>query len=409
MTSTSRPRLWIVADDLTGAADASVAFVGSASQVVVLVDPLSDVPEGSPQVVAVNTDVRALPRSEVEGVLQRIFDRIPPGDDLLFKIDSTLRGPVDLMINAVRRARPGHGIMIVPALPRLARITIGGRHLVDGKRLLGSDAWCVETEAPPDLISEVVGPGVHIPLSVVRGQVAEFVAEIERAADAGEPVIVDAVRDTDLDAVVAAVNRARSPQVLVGSAGIAAAVARTKHVERRRSSQSERHSANTGSLLAVIGSATDLARRQAVTVAAELPADFARLAAEMLLAADDDQLEAIALNLAARTNNADVVVTVDGPPIVGRQTEIDRALTIVTAGAVTMASHLLIVGGQTARSVLREAGLSVLVVDEELQLGTVLTHPSARPTMSVILKAGALGDDDILTRAIRSTRAKVST
>ena len=166
------PTWRIVADDLTGAADAALAFVRPGATVRVSLP--GDAPAPPPPAVHA---VATLWRDEPAG-RDRFLAALPPSpQSLLIKIDSTLRGPVAEMLAICRGRWPAAALRFCPALPAQGRTVRAGVLHVHG---------------------------------------------VPQPTPAGLPPMHDAETDADLGRLVAAAP----PNTLwVGSSGLAAALA----------------------------------------------------------------------------------------------------------------------------------------------------------------------------------------
>jgi uncharacterized protein YgbK (DUF1537 family) len=165
-------RWTVLADDLTGAADAALAFWRPGWRVHVYRAGAAPA-DGSAEVLAISCGWRDDPAGRA-----RFLALLPPSPTgVLIKVDSTLRGPVAEMIGLCRQRWPQAPLRFCPALPAQGRVVRGGRVLVRGRAI-----------ATP--------PGVPPPL--------------------------DASDDADLRRIVAT---APPGSLFVGSAGLAAALA----------------------------------------------------------------------------------------------------------------------------------------------------------------------------------------
>lgn len=122
--------LRLIADDLTGALDASAPFATTDSPVRIL---LSERPETGNK-LAFSTESRALPEDEARARVAAAVDRLRPGSDrqtLWFKkVDSVLRGHSLAETLVMARAGDFERCLFAPAFPEMGRITRAGRHLV---------------------------------------------------------------------------------------------------------------------------------------------------------------------------------------------------------------------------------------------------------------------------------------
>jgi len=178
----------LIADDLTGACDAAVPFVGHGYRATVLLD--LDRAELHDGVLAVNTDSRndnSCDMHRVACAFRGVRPRI-----LFKKIDSTLRGSAGAEVAAALEAFGCEAAVITPAFPGTGRIVEAGR-----LRVVDRDDF-----EPVD-VAEHFGP---------HG-LTQFLAG-------------DVVSDADLDQVVAEGLAARRRILWVGSGGLAAALAR---------------------------------------------------------------------------------------------------------------------------------------------------------------------------------------
>lgn len=114
---TARPRLAVVADDLTGAADAAAPFASRGAEVSLT---LSGPPRGDVDVLALVSDSRWREASDAANrVGQLVRQARDWGADALFvKVDSTLRGNVRAEVGAALAAWGGAQAVRGTGLPR---------------------------------------------------------------------------------------------------------------------------------------------------------------------------------------------------------------------------------------------------------------------------------------------------
>ncbi|RIQ12398.1 four-carbon acid sugar kinase family protein, partial [Jiangella rhizosphaerae] len=132
----------LLADDLTGAAEAAAAFVLRTPRIFdlqTLSAMRASLGEG---VVAVDTDSRYAGPEVAADRCRTALALLPPGRVVVKKVDSTLRGPLAAELAALRE--PGGLLVVAPALPSLGRTVAGGAVLVDGVPLERSAAWAAE-------------------------------------------------------------------------------------------------------------------------------------------------------------------------------------------------------------------------------------------------------------------------
>lgn len=221
--------LTILADDLTGACDTGTLFAGKEA-VPVTVWPRR--PHEAP-VRVVDTESRTVSAREAARRVRAAM-AAAPATHYFKKIDSTLRGRVGAEVDAMIRATRADTVVLCPAFPAQ------GRAVVD-RILLVNEVPIAETPLardpefprsarvrPSSNVIDLLRPQLDrafawVSLSAVRAGVAALAARLGRLS--GTVVMVDAETDTDLDSLAeAALDMPRMP-LLVGSAGLARALA----------------------------------------------------------------------------------------------------------------------------------------------------------------------------------------
>ncbi|HMU75845.1 MAG TPA: four-carbon acid sugar kinase family protein, partial [Elusimicrobiota bacterium] len=178
--------------------------------------------------------------------------------DFIFKkIDSTLRGPVGAELAAfIEAVRPSAPVAFVPAFPRMGRTTVGGRHFVNGVPLhrtpFGIDPrHPIQTNVLTRILDASWPTGFQRQNAATRECV--WVADV-----------------ADERALAAVARRALDNGVAVGSAGLAAAVARQMG-GRQKGPRPEAAVVGAGPVGVVVGSAHPLSGRQLARLKNFLP------------------------------------------------------------------------------------------------------------------------------------------
>jgi len=200
----------LIADDLTGACDAAVPFAMRGRRTRAAISISREAPAG--EVVAISTDSRGLDAAQLRLLMVEAAPRLPVDRArILFKkIDSLLRGNPGAEIAAALEAFGLGAAVVTPAFPALGRTVEAG-----WLRVTAFDFEPVEVAAR--LREQGAEPCVH----VGSNQVAETLRAGARF------VSVDAASDADLDRIADG-GLAWGDRVLwAGSAGLAAALART--------------------------------------------------------------------------------------------------------------------------------------------------------------------------------------
>ena len=391
-------RVVVLADDLTGAADTAAQFDRAGWTAELQVGP------GGPseaEVVAINTDSRALePVAAAEAVRTALGklaldDSSLPAAAVYLKIDSTLRGPVRAMTDAVVAARDGEVVAVVcPAFPAVGRTLVDGTLLVHGVPV-------AQTAVGRDPVTPVRESHVPTLLGaplVVLDPAADDAELAEALRGHGPVVVVDARDEADLDRVARAVLALGNQAVAVGSAGLAA------HLARRW------RPLPSGPVLVVVSSLHDASRGQAELLAA---AGARRIQPDAATVRDTGAWEEFARSveedMAAHHFEVQVLM---GPANEGAAVEpslvADRLGELASRlVGIRRPAGLVLAGGDGALAVLTALSATGIQLRGEVASGVPLGYLTGGPQagLPVATKAGGFGADDILIRAAEAVRS----
>lgn len=394
--------IFILADDLSGAADCAVGGTRAGLKSVVLLDGSVAEP---PDVVAVDADSRYRTPEESRAVNHAIWRaHAAPGRLFYKKIDSTLRGNFATDTAALVAA----GVAIVaPAFPNVGRTTRYGRVVVDGVPLERTGIWSNEPiQGEADIVAMLRSAGasaLNVSLETVRGDLRAALARLVWDGQV-QALVCDAETDDDLGAIAAASDGL--PVYFVGSAGLLPHVIRAAGLEGRAEPP---HLAFAGAIVTVVGSLADASRRQVRALESREGVATFELAPEVLRARDDhpawhqsrDQLEQ-ALSAGGdaiiRTAVAEHVDIAEGRVLC-------ESLGQWLAASAPRVGALVVTGGETARAVLMAMGVRGLHLAREVAPGIALSLTLGERSIPVITKAGAFGSSSALLDCYRELAA----
>ena len=219
----ARP-LTIVADDLTGACDSGALFAGRGA-VPVTVWPRRAVES---VVRVVDTESRTVTPAEAAERVSAVAARARSGS-WFKKIDSTLRGPIGAEVDALMRAIGTATAIVCPAFPAQRRVVLDRVLLVGGVPVAETPiARDPQFPGGASSVVDLLRPQLDralawIPIDQLRAGGEALAARVRRLA--GTAIIADAETDADLDALVEAALAVTPAPLLVGSAGLARALA----------------------------------------------------------------------------------------------------------------------------------------------------------------------------------------
>ncbi|MFC5265259.1 four-carbon acid sugar kinase family protein [Kribbella qitaiheensis] len=388
-------RVVVLADDLTGAADTAGQFDRAGWTAELQVGP------GGPseaEVVAITTDSRALEPAAAADAVRTALDKVTFDEGsaaVYLKIDSTLRGPVRAMTDAVVAARAGDVVAVVcPAFPAVGRTLVDGILLVHGVPV-------AQTAVGRDPVTPVreshVPTLLDAPLVVLdpRADDTELAAALRGR---GPVVVVDARDEADLDRVARAVIALGNQAVAVGSAGLAAHLARRWRPLPR------------GPVLVVVSSLHDASRGQAELLAA---AGARRIQPDAATLCDAGAWEEFARSIVSDAAVDDFgVLVLMGPAAEGATVApsvvADRLGELASRLVSTVRpAGLVLAGGDGALAVLTALSATGIRLSGEVADGVPLGYLTGGPDagLPVATKAGGFGTDDILIRAAEAVRS----
>lgn len=407
----SLPQVVIIADDLTGAADATGYFAATGLTSLVRVEPGECLPA---DVVSISTNSRDLVEGEAVLRTRRAAStvRVPSGSGycrwVLTKIDSTLRGHPGAELAAVMAELGEDRALVAPAFPAQGRTTLYGRQLVDGIPL---DPTSVTTGIRSADLMQVFRP--HFPHHRVDRISLEAVcagpARVAELLSQAEPgvLIADATSSAHLETLArgAAESRVR---ILCGSAGLARALGRALGLRPLFTSPPQPR-AGPGPVLVVASSRHPTTTNQ-VREGARLGAAVVQVAPGQPAGSPAVVDDAVGQAKRWLAHGRDVILTTvdsDGPVancphVAERLAAVARA--VVSGSAV---GGLVLTGGDTALAAIRALESSTIRLYGEVEPGIpwgVLWDGPHRG-LPVVTKAGGFGANDALIRSIERLHA----
>jgi uncharacterized protein YgbK (DUF1537 family) len=393
--------MFILADDLSGAADCAIGAAKAGLKSVVLFEPGSAV---EAEVVAVDADTRHRPAAEAGAINRALWQAQATPQGLFYKkIDSTLRGNFAPEMAALTEA----GVAIVaPAFPGAGRSTRLGKVWVKGVPLEETEIWANERmQGDADIVAILRRHGlqaVNVPLATVR---ADLRSELSRllADPTLQAVVCDAEDDADLARIAAASVGLRV--YWVGSAGLAAHLPQAAGLSGRsgRSGHSQAPALQVaGAIVAVVGSLSAVSRQQAEQLEAQSNMVVLVPPPEVLRAGPADARWQILQGAiaAAIDSGKDLMIRtgLEAHNDLSQGHVLCASLQQLLAPSAEKIGALIATGGETARALLPAFGASALQLVSEIEPGVPLSIAIGRRALPVVTKAGAFGSPEALLR-----------
>jgi len=417
--TTSTMQLGCIADDFTGASDLANTLTRGGMRTVQTIGVPGDDLDISADAVVVALKTRSIDaRAAVDQSLAAYRWLARRGcTQYLFKIcstfDSTPRGNIGPVADALRAALGGGCIAVCPAFPANGRTVYRG-HLFVGDKLLNESGMEKHPLTPMTdanlvrvLQAQTADRVALIGQEQVRNGAAAIRARLEALAGEGAAyAIVDAVSDDDLLALGTALADAR---LAVGGSGIALGL--PENFRRK------------GALKAPVTGRPDIVARAVVLAGSCSQATRAQVAAfvragrvlhaELSHVVHDEQYVERVADWCMAQPQAPLVATSATPDEVAAATATFGA---PVAGAIEhffgrLAAALfargvrrfVVAGGETSGAVVEALGVQQFAVGAEIDPGVpVLTTETPRP-MALALKSGNFGANDFFERALVAT------
>ena len=398
------PQLFIVADDLTGAADTSACFAQGGLGTAI---HLSGTTLPNADVLVVSTESRDLDRTAAAAAVRSTLSRIVGGQRdaaprwTYKKMDSALRGhPRDELLAAME-AIGATRALVAPAFPAEGRTTVGGRQCIDGVPLELSQI------RGPDTTSDVValfetdhGPPVRLlDLATLRGKLDA----VRRLLHESHGIVVaDAETDDDLMRLARATDGGRL-RLFCGTAGLARQLARSLPLTQNARPH-QKAVRRSGPILIVAGSRHEATARQ-IEVLRVSSVPIVRPMQSLIDNPEmgiDGIVAQVATQLAAGQS---VVLTTLGlaPSTRGGHVVAARLAQIVAASEVScQVGGLVLTGGDVAAAVSIALGATAFWLRGEILSGIPWGRLDGGSLHGspVATKAGSFGDDNALLSCI---------
>ena len=420
----------IIADDLTGAADATAFFAdrGYRANVGLRVRPSGELfPLAEGDALAYDTATRDMAAEQAEAIhltTRLAARRLAEGKPRIVfkKIDSTLRGHLRLELEAVRQEFPNRLAIVCPAFPKQ------GRTVRAGVLHIHNLPWTATEFAPGYLSGSATvrsafgmegDTGVR---TVTNGNIRQGPDALEARLQAWRHVGVHTVFcDTDCDERLYVLAGAilRRPQLYlpVGSAGLARAIGVCLPMRPRANPAfyPTRIPFHKGRVLVVVGSLHTASRRQESLLSARIQAPPVIVGHANGMASE---LEQTVADICRRYADGQRIVVLTTPDT--RDGENGQGFADTLAGialrvcqqqaqAGQPVNALVICGGNTAIELCQMFGGVGLRIGGELQPGIVFSQLIAAPEgkqnvifdgLPLVTKAGGFGDEATLARCV---------
>ncbi|MCU1510056.1 MAG: hypothetical protein JWQ12_2321 [Glaciihabitans sp.] len=413
------PWLGVVADDYTGATDLAgrIASEGTSVTLWFGVPPPGEIASDLADCAVVALKSRSVEASAAVDLSIAAARSLRTGgiEHLYFKycstFDSTERGNIGQVAEALAKETGARIVPFVPSAPANGRTVYQG-HLFVGRELLDESPLRNHPLNPmrDSDLARLLTPQVSWSVSnITHGAVARGAEQIATEIDAlanSTHVIIDAISDEDLASIARATE---SLPLTTGSAGLAAALARTRRGRRAWSVLPAPRPALGGTVV-ISGSTSAATRGQVAAFRRSNPSfEVSPFALERGDPVVEAALEFVADALAAGAVPL-VFSTVERDEILRAQNQVgirpaaelvESALARIAVGARELgATRLIIAGGEVSGAVVNALNIARVSVHDEVAPGVPWIATGGPNPMTLLLKSGNFGAPEFFIEAV---------
>ncbi len=394
----NEPQIIILADDLTGAADAGGIFGDLGLTAIVNLGSSVSHPG---DVVVINTHSRHLSLKEACQKNISAIQSLPNPEKSLSsgwiykKIDSTLRGHPGAELRAIMGALNCTLALVAPAFPDQGRTTVNARQWVDGQPL---ESTPFKKQLPSSSLQTLFAPNSQahqikcIDLSSVR-QGAEFVTRLLKE-HFPTIFIADAETEEDLRTLATAAI-AENIRLLCGSAGLSRALGQVL-ILRSTAPAPDVPLPKGGPIFIIAGSLHPATHHQVEHLTRSGTKMLSPVALDMWTA------QSVVLHL---SKSQDVLLSTQNiESFKADSQKIVQSLRWLTTQVMeeVRIGGLILTGGDTALGVLQSIQCQTLWLHGEIEPGIPWGQllGGSHPGLAVVTKAGGFGNDRSLIKAL---------
>jgi uncharacterized protein YgbK (DUF1537 family) len=424
-------RCLIIADDLTGGADAGAQFAKwGLSTLLISCKDRSKIDLSRyiyQDVLVVNTDSRGLSPDEASSLISNLLknyekDLFPI---LYKKIDSTLRGNIGYEIDAILKRMNGVLCFMAPSYPEQNRRLVGGIMMVGEKPLaltevaIGTTSPIQESHVYKLLQQQSQSSIGWVDLTLVASNFKNLQKTVEKEEKRGIRLIIfDAVSRQDLTNVAEVGFSLKKKPLFVGSAGLAEEVAKKIFPPKGNRLKTFKQVKKPFKHIFIIsGTASSVTHQQLRRL--EQRKTPAYQLNKTLLVADDIRVEVERKEISKKISNSlsqGMVILKTTPEMLQPEDSEDLPIylkIVKTLADVTLQSlelskvdiqelALILTGGDTAQSIIDALGNEGIEIEGELLKGIVKGHLIGGNWngLNIITKAGAFGKENALEKIV---------
>ncbi|UQZ73821.1 Hrp-dependent type III effector protein [Niallia circulans] len=419
-------KMGIIADDLTGANDSGVQLAIKKLSTSVVFDYTNSSKEMASDVLIVDTDSRARAKEDAyKAVVEAATFLKRNGYKHIYKkVDSTLRGNLEAELAALESVYNPDMVVIAPAYPKMRRQTINGHHFVDGK-IITETEFSNDPKTPvqesflPKLLNSKNNRKITLLNKEVWHKSKEEINNLIQSAlvEGNKWFVCDAAAEEDLINIAKLFSEQNKSIIWAGSAGLIEYLPEMLHLIP--SSVNEQEDMEIQTTLIVSGSLSHVTKKQLFKVDRLQDSYFMQVDPVDLINGSyrlDEFMEIVQQNkeqhhfvLYVEADDDNRKRAIEAGKMLGLSKHDVSAA--ISNGLGTISTHivknvpfikgLVLTGGDTAKAVCRELGVTemdlYMEIEPGLPFGKIRTETNS---YWAVTKAGGFGQEDSLIKAL---------
>lgn len=430
--------IYIIADDLTGAADTGVQFAVKNYSSSLIIYQRNNKDKGldnlQADVLIIDTETRDADRKTTEKIINNLMDSIKfSKDDIIYKkIDSTLRGNIGLEIDLIMEKLNINLCLFSPSFPKSERITENGRLIVENIPLGFTDYY--EGDMSPETASFV--PNILrnqskssielIKIDDFKNSNYNLDSLIFNYDDKKKYIIVlDAVTENDLKEIVLNSQNIKGKCLFAGSAGLANNINLIYDNKINRKNVTLKKAKK---FLIVAASRRNITDLQIEDVKNNFNVFELKININKILQNSSSLLKKDTSNIKKAMEIFDELI-IRPDPIFNTQDKIDKLLEDYSMNFRELqieikkyigkliknifkdysSIDLFITGGDTAAGICKKLGVKKLNIIDELLTGIPLSlaETTNYGDFNIVTKAGGFGTEDSITKIVMKLKERM--
>ncbi|MBS4219518.1 four-carbon acid sugar kinase family protein [Bacillus sp. FJAT-49711] len=401
-------KIGIIADDFTGSNDSGVQLAKMGLRTSVGIHLEVDKEMANNDVLVIDTNSRSLKSSEAyTRVLRAAQYMFRSGVSHIYKkIDSTLRGNIGIELLAVEKVYEPDIVVIVPAFPKLGRMTKEGHHYINGEIITETEfskdpITPVDMSYIPDLLfKQVKKKAIVFNSEIIRKTNEEFIQSIHE-----NWIVCDVEKESDFTEIIDKFLKTGLKIVWAGSAGLIEYLPSRLGLETSHLIEMPKYS--IGKTLAISGSLSSVTKKQ-IHEAERMSKTYSIKVDVLELLRHSIDMDTILNKIHNHPDIDHILLYVESNERYPHDQEISKRIVegiaemaLAICENIESVNGLFLTGGDTAKAVCLKLGIDEMILFTEIEAGLPFGKLLGyKRDLWAVTKAGGFGTKYTLKHAL---------